>query len=227
MMGRKSKKTLLAEALFKAAQLGDEAGLSAALAAGAEIEAHPFSMTALEVAAREGHEGCVRRLLAAGAAVDATPSGWTALSRAAGGGHAGCVEALLDAGADPKNPGPLRLGIGRDAVIKGFDACVRLLLSRGAGPDLGATDGQSALGWAASNGRLECARMLLEAGASPSMRVISDYPEEIAVSVFARASGHPEVGALIDAFFLARQERAELEGHVAAAPSPKAKRPGF
>lgn len=92
-------KEQLNKELTAAAASGDAAGLRAALAAGAEVDARGSVATALMMAARHGHAACVKLLLEAGADVHAHAYGVGSLEWAAGGGHAECVELLLAAGA--------------------------------------------------------------------------------------------------------------------------------
>lgn len=92
-------KEQLNKELTAAAASGDAAGLRAALAAGAEVDARESVATALMMAARHGHAACVKLLLEAGADVHAHAYGVGSLEWAAGGGHAECVELLLAAGA--------------------------------------------------------------------------------------------------------------------------------
>lgn len=180
-------------------------------------------MGALERAAAGGHAACVERLLRAGALPDASPTGWTPLIRAVSEGHEACARLLLEGGADPKGPGPLGIGTGREAASKGFSGCLRLLLAAGSGVDFGATDGQSILGWAASGGHGECVKLLLEAGAPTTMKTHSSGSQEVAVSLYARATGHPEMAHLIDAWLLSQSEREALDQ---GAPDPAKRKAG-
>jgi len=121
--------------LCDAAALGDVAGISLALLAGADVNVHEgtWVATPLQTAAYNGHVDAVELLLAAGAHVDgANDFGWTPLMRAASKGYGSIVAALVAAGADAHR-------------VSSY--------------------GHTALHWACSCGRVDCARALLDAGA--------------------------------------------------------------
>ena len=96
------------DALHWAAHAGDVAGLQAALAGGADVDARDGrSWTALMHAVDKGYPLLVELLLAAGADVDVrAPDGATALFMAAVHGHTGIIELLMAAGADLSVRGP-------------------------------------------------------------------------------------------------------------------------
>src|SRR5690606_38621580 len=90
-------------ALLQAVVQGDAAGVSAALAAGADPDARarPGGRTALMMAADRGFAELIPLLLEAGARIDArSADGWTALMQAAYEGRRQASLRLLAAGAD-------------------------------------------------------------------------------------------------------------------------------
>ena len=97
-----------ADGLHRAAQAGDVAGLQAALASGAAVDARDgLGWTALMHAVDKGYPLLVELLLGAGADVDVrAPDGATALFMAAVHGHSGNIELLMAAGADLSVRGP-------------------------------------------------------------------------------------------------------------------------
>ena len=96
------------DALHRAAQAGDIAGLQAALAGGADVDARDRAgLTALMAAVGKGYPLLVELLLGAGADPDVrAPDGATALFMAAVHGHTGIIELLMAADADISVRGP-------------------------------------------------------------------------------------------------------------------------
>ena len=96
------------DALHRAAQAGNVAGLQAALAAGADVDARDGrGWTALMYAVDKGYTLLVEPLLGAGANPDVrAPDGATALFMAVAHGHTDVIALLMEAGADPKVKGP-------------------------------------------------------------------------------------------------------------------------
>jgi len=95
--------------LVAAIRAGDAAGVTAAIAAGADPEAPDpeFRVPPLALAALVGHVDVARRLLDAGADADGVgPDGRTPLHAAAFAGRPALAELLLDRGADPAARGP-------------------------------------------------------------------------------------------------------------------------
>jgi hypothetical protein len=158
--------------LHEAAGEGDEAALSAALAAGADVDGRDDSgCTALHFAADRGRVGALRLLLAAGAHVDARDDeGQTALHYAAvcgqrevrgGGGSRGAMvdaERLKTRPVSLRGPGenscsgagpertrkpPLRCNWCRPRLsLSGLAQVFAALLEAGANPDIKDSDGQ-------------------------------------------------------------------------------------
>ena len=151
-------KEQLNKELTAAAASGDAAGLRAALAAGAEVDARESVATALMIAARHGHAACVKLLLEAGADVHARAYGAGSLEWAAGGGYAECVKLLLAAGA-----------VGEGG--KWEEGCTEID-THWVDEEIMWADEESiscsaALIWAVRYGHADCLRFLLEAGANP------------------------------------------------------------
>lgn len=164
--------------LVQATYRGDAAILDALLTAGADVHAPEHgTLTPLINAVCNGHADCVQRLLQAGA--DPCAPLWKdepPLIHAAHRSDPGIVALLLEAGADA---GARGYG-GKTAMM--VTACslygsaedkvriVRTLLSRKANVDELDGGGNSALHWAAANGRLDCVRELLAGDADVNLR---------------------------------------------------------
>jgi len=120
-------------------------------------------------AARQGLVEEVKRFYSTGVGIDARAKGGvTPLHEAAKAGQLDVIKWLLDSGANinartdvqPGDPGAesaLYL-----AVCARKTESVKLLLERGANPNLKSSDGSSALAEAASNGDLELVKILIE-----------------------------------------------------------------
>nr|XP_040046378.1 ankyrin repeat and SOCS box protein 16 isoform X3 [Gasterosteus aculeatus aculeatus]XP_040046379.1 ankyrin repeat and SOCS box protein 16 isoform X3 [Gasterosteus aculeatus aculeatus] len=94
----------------------------------------------------------------------------SALRLAACGGRAGIVEELLFRGAEV-NTDPGGNTALHDACAGGHDACVQLLLSHGADPEVLAADGSAPLHLCTSAQSFQCAALLVDAGADVSVRM--------------------------------------------------------
>jgi hypothetical protein len=128
--------------LCSAAEDGDVAGITAALLAGADPNAHDETgfWTPLLLTVYHGHVAAIAALLAAGARVDGAGSfGNTPLICAADGGHTVVIDALLAAGADVHHA---------DRV------------------------GDTALHYASQHGHVPATRVLLDAGARMDVRTV-------------------------------------------------------
>jgi len=125
--------------LCDAAWRGDVAGISLALLAGANVNAHEgtTSWTPLQWAAVSGRAAAMEALLAAGAHVDGAGSGGsTPLLLAASHGHAVAMAVLLAAGADVHRVTSDRSTALHLACCYGHVDCARALLDAGARTDV-------------------------------------------------------------------------------------------
>jgi hypothetical protein len=184
--------------LLAAARSGDLAGVRAALAAGADVNAQESTMnaSALVLAAASGHQDVVEALLAAGADVNrAMSNNGTALHAAARGGYPALVERLAAAGADVNVKGggfpldgpvastPLCIvrwyhGSARGrfwiekpkdpALLARYEQTVRVLIDRGANPKLPCEDGTVLLVSSAQSAVVEFVKHFLRGGADPN-----------------------------------------------------------
>ena len=120
-----------------------------------------------------GDADIVKLLLARGADVKAVnEEGWTALHHAADAGKAEILKILLDKKADVNARStrelatPLMIAAGRfRGAPHDSESCVRLLLARGAHINAQTNDGETALMYAAHEGRVATVRLLLDEGA--------------------------------------------------------------
>ncbi len=167
--------------------------LAAVLARAGDLDVHE--------AAAAGAAERVRALLAADPGlVDApSPDGFTPLGLAAFFGHPETVGLLLAAGARPDAEPANRMRVRplhgavacRDA--NAARACARLLLDRGASPNVVQHGGWTPLHQAASHGDRDLVRLLLAHGADPSARSEDGRtPRDMAA-----AGGHVEVAGLL------------------------------
>ncbi len=178
-------------ALFAAAQAGDLAGTTAALAAGADVNAaNTHQVTPLLEAVCQGHVELVQLLFDRGAETDDTRMReGSPLMLAAFLGHLEILRILLEAGADPV----LALPAGGEtalhmAAVAGRTETAQLLLDAGADPDRHAASGvvtdmldggvklwaETPLHLAAAYGDEAMVRAMLAAGADRDARNAHD-----------------------------------------------------
>jgi ankyrin repeat protein len=156
-------------ALHMAASQGDVDSVRAILAAGADRDARDsFQGTPLMCAAYASYPDVVQALLDAGAGVNlANKFGQTPLALAAMSDDLAVVKALVAHGAQVSadGPSPLMSAASWDNI-----RVTEFLL--GAGAKIDATDatGQTALMWAARDGREAAVQLLLNSGADPARR---------------------------------------------------------
>ncbi|CAM9658293.1 unnamed protein product [Chrysoparadoxa australica] len=164
-------------ALWRAAEVGDEAAVEDLIARGADVEArdrHGYASPLLW-ACSGGHLACARALLAAGAEPDGTAHlEKTPLHRAAGYGHTAVLRLLLQHGAAVNalarsGVTPLMEAAGASGSVR--EECVAVLLEAGADTGLQDDLGQYALSLAASLGAPSLVQLLLRHGADPDIRV--------------------------------------------------------
>jgi ankyrin repeat protein len=139
----------------------------------------------------EGDLAKVKESIEAGADVNAVDAeGHTALMFAAFNGHSGIVLELLGAGAGVDR----RDMMGRTALLYAstgpFPETVRILLDKGAKPNVVDSDEHfSPLMHAAAEGNMDVVKILLEAGADPALKDVDGDD----AATFARQSGHQAV----------------------------------
>ncbi len=165
---------------FSAAREGDLVGVRSALDGGFYIhQRDPDGMTLLMLAAVGGHQDVASLLIDRGADVLALcqdDNAFDALMMACAEGRTAVVELLLDHGANvnsryaiPSSRGHIgnQTALSMSANRGHVDVC-RLLISRGADPEVAADSGYTALMWSLVNGASEeAAEFLLDAGANP------------------------------------------------------------
>lgn len=155
--------------LMGAAVNGNAACMRLLLSQGAkDSTTKKMRTTALMLAAANGSEECVRLLLESGSEVNArSDDRMSALHFAIKHENAACARLLLDAGAqiDTRSQESYNTPLIQ-AVKQGYTEGVRLLLQRGANPNLADEMGRSPLMHAASGGFTDCIELLLEHGAA-------------------------------------------------------------
>jgi len=168
------------EDILAASKAGDRAGVEAALASGASVNAvdekglttdHVPGLTPLGLAAFYGHKNVAVVLLAQGAKVDATNIlGQTPLHQAAMNDSTDVAKLLLDYHANVNARGLVGDTPLAWAALKGHASVATLLLARGALVNGRITSGRTALHAAASEGNAEMVALLLAHGADPNAR---------------------------------------------------------
>jgi ankyrin repeat protein len=161
-------------ALLDAARRGDIAAVKSLIKQGADPNAaQGDGLTALHLAAQQGNLEIAKALLGAKANVASKTriGGYTPLHLAAQGAHLQVVKALLDAGADPAavttTSGVTPLHLAAQAL--NGEPTVRELVRRGAPVNAVEGQGQTALMFAAAEGRARTVLELLEGGADPGV----------------------------------------------------------
>ena len=169
------------DGILAASKIGDLAGVEAALAKGASVNAfdeewmfglHMTGPTPLGLAASFGHKNVAVFLLAHGAKVDMTDSaGYTPLHQAAMSGSTDVAKLLLDHHANAN----ARDGLGMSPLVwaayKGHTNIATLLIARGAVVNVQVSiSGGTPLHSAASAGNAAMVALLLARGADPNAR---------------------------------------------------------
>ncbi|MGW8264928.1 MAG: ankyrin repeat domain-containing protein [Longimicrobiales bacterium] len=127
------------------------------------------------------------------------PDGFGPLGLAVFFGRLEAAEALLDAGADPNTPAsnasrvrPIHSAAAHRDPERSLDLC-RVLLERGASPNVAQAGGWTPLHQAAAHGRVAVAELLLAHGASKE--AVSE--DDRTPLQMAEAKGHAEIQALL------------------------------
>jgi ankyrin repeat protein len=172
-------------ALHLAASQGDVDSVRAILAAGADRDARDsIQRVPLFYAAFASYPDVVQALLDAGAGMNlADKAGATPLVAAAISGDLAVVKALVAHGAqvNPDGPSPLMA-----AASAGNIRVTEFLLSAGVKIDATDATGQTALMWAARDGREAVVQLLLNSGADPARRssegkAAVDYTKDLSI----------------------------------------------
>jgi ankyrin repeat protein len=184
-----------AEGLVHAVAADDVAGATAALAAGADVNAtFAYGESALARAVETQDPAMVAALLDHGAKPDsADAQGLTPLALACERGNGDIVGALLDHRADVRKGAPD--GTTPLAVCARFGPAgtVPRMLAMGAKADSADMRGQTPLMWAASSGNVEAMSALIAAGAQVNRITKSGFTPLF----FAIKSGVPEAARML------------------------------
>lgn len=158
-----------------------------------ELFGHFSGQETLVSAAEIGDVTKLKQLLAAGASPESRKGQWSALNRAILFGQQESVELLLRAGVDINAHNP---GIGSAVYVATAarrDSLLRILLNRGANPNLTPEWGLTPLMAAAIQGNVPAISVLLEKGADPGRRT----PSGQTAADLARGQGHIEAARVI------------------------------
>jgi ankyrin repeat protein len=153
-------------------------------------------------AAALGETESLRGLLdeSEGSANSVAPDGFGVLGLAVFFGRLEAAQVLLDAGADPNTPAsnsfrvyPIHSAAAHRNPERSLELC-RLLLARGADPNVAQAGGWTPLHQAAAHGRKAVAELLLAHGAS--REAVSD--DDRTPGQMAEVKGHAEILALLE-----------------------------
>lgn len=139
--------------LYYASSFGHTACVKLLLEYGTDPSSYLSGHSTIEIAARGGHTSCVKVLIRFGVDLeDMGLRGVTALNSAVAGGHMECAIALLDAGADiggrnMNEDTPLHVA----TLLPNPVPLIRLLLKKGADPNVVNRQGQSPVRMAVAN----------------------------------------------------------------------------
>jgi cytochrome c len=153
----------LAGAIHDAAKEGDVRAISAALAAGADVNESDGSTTALYAAVRRGHLAAAKLLIERGADVNAETKSGPALIAAVKKSRIELIDLLLGNGADPDAAFDGRTAIHFATELSCFP-CVEALVAAGADVNAQTRDGETPLHFARRLGTREMADFLVAHG---------------------------------------------------------------
>ena len=215
--------------ILAAARAGDRAGVEAAFAAGASVNAvdkkglSPLGLaglTPLGLAAAYGHRNIAEFLLNHGANVDAASADGfeqTPLNKAAQYGSADVAALLLDHGADIDARDIAGATPLEWAALHGHKNVVSLLLARGAIVNAQSSTGKTALHLAATAGHKDVVALLLAHGADLNVR---NSDGQTPLQEMRASSLDPATKAKIAVMLGAKRAPAHVQNPVAATTPP-------